>query len=193
MTGSDEVGNAPVGLSRRRALAAAGVCFAMASQKALAAMGSQAAKDASRAMSRKPTFTKDCEADGMVEIAGIHQGKGSGRAKIFRFAGESAPAYFMIYDLPPGASEGVHVHFLDNRNKEGSFDEYYYVISGQGQMTIDGEIVAVTKGDHVHTPLEVSHGVENTHATEPLRIFLTFIQRGDEIPWMGPRSQAAGS
>ena len=121
----------------------------------------------------------------MVEITGIHNGKGKGRARLFRFEGASAPAYFLIYDLPPGASEGVHVHFLDDRNKEGSFDEYYYVISGQGQMEIDGEIVAVAKGDHVHTPLEVAHGVENTHPTENLRVFLTFIKRGNEPAQMG--------
>jgi mannose-6-phosphate isomerase-like protein (cupin superfamily) len=47
-------------------------------------------------------------------------------------------------------------------------------------MEIDGKIVAVAKGDHVHTPLEVAHGVENTHPTENLRVFLTFIKRGNE-------------
>ena len=162
--------NAGGKISRRAAFAAAGVCFAMLSQRALAATGEAA----------KPTFTKDREADGMVEITGIHEGKGKGKAKFFRFAGAPFPAHFMVYDLPPGASEGVHVHFLDDRNKEGSFDEYYYIISGQGQMEIDGTIVPVAKGDHVHTPLEVAHGIENTHATEDLRVFLTFIKRGNE-------------
>jgi quercetin dioxygenase-like cupin family protein len=71
-----------------------------------------------------------------------------------------------------------------DRNKQGSFDEYYYIISGQGQMEIDGQVVAVAKGDHVHTPLEVAHGVEDTHPTENLRVFLTFIKRGSEpSPW----------
>lgn len=180
----------PPMLSRRVALATAGICFAMASQRALAAMP---AVGGARPAGRAPRFTKEAEAEGMVEILGIHQGKGKGRARIFRFADQSAPAYFMIYDLPPGASEGVHVHFLDNRNKEGSFDEYYYVVSGQGQMEIDGEIVPVVQGDHVHTPLEVAHGIENTHPTEHLRVFLTFIQRGDETPWTNsyrPRSPA---
>lgn len=178
----------PTMFSRRAALATAGACFAMASQRALATMPA-----AARPARGKPRFTKEPEAEGMVEISAIHQGKGKGKARIFRFADQSAPAYFMIYDLPPGASEGVHVHFLDNRNKEGSFDEYYYVISGQGQMEIDGEIVPVVQGDHVHTPLEVAHGVENTHATDNLRIFLTFIQRGGETPWTKsyhPRSPA---
>ncbi len=170
----------PSKLSRRGAIASAGACFAMLNREALAAAGPQMAGVAQPAAPGKAAFTKDTEAIDMVEIAGIHEGKGTGKAKFFRFAGTPAPAHFLIYDLPPGASEGVHVHFLDNRNQEGSFDEYYYIISGQGQMEIDGEIVPVSKGDHVHTPLEVAHGVENTHPTENLRVFLTFIKRGGE-------------
>lgn len=172
-------------LSRRSAIAAGGVCFAMLSQKAFAAMAAEQGSGRGSLANAKATFSKEIESDGMAEITGIHHGKGTGRARLFRFDGASAPAYFMIYDLPPGASEGVHVHYLDDRNKQGSFDEYYYIMSGQGQMEIDGEIVAVAQGDHVHTPLEVSHGVENTHPTENLRVFLTFIQRGNEPSQMG--------
>lgn len=166
-------------LSRRGALAAAGgVCFAMMSQRA-AAHG-DTAKTAPPAPTKNPTFTKDSEAEGMKEVVGIHAGKGRGGVKWFRFANEPWPAHFMIYDLAPGGSEGVHVHFLDDRNKEGAFDEYYYIISGEGQMEIDGKIVPVKAGDHVHTPLEVAHGVENTHPTQNLRVFLTFIARAGE-------------
>lgn len=168
-------------LNRRAAFAAAGTCFAMLSQRALA--GEFAAKPKAR-------FTKDGEAEGMREVAGIHRGKGKGRIKWFRFANEPWPAHFMIYDLPPGASEGVHVHFLDDRNKEGAFDEYYYIISGAGQMEIDGAIVPVKAGDHVHTPLEVAHGVENTHPTEDLRVFLTFIARAGK-PYPLPGAEPA--
>ena len=167
-------------LSRRGALSAAGACFVMLSQRALAAQVSMAGGAASPGSKPGATFAKEPEADGMVEIAGIHGGKGKGKAKWFRFDGASAPANFMIYDLPPGASEGVHTHFLDDRNREGSYDEYYYIVAGSGQMEIDGEIVSVTRGDHVHTPLEVAHGIENTHPTDNLRVFLTFIKRGNE-------------
>jgi oxalate decarboxylase/phosphoglucose isomerase-like protein (cupin superfamily) len=173
-------------LSRRRAIAAGGVCLAMLSRRVFAAMDAESASASGASVNdAKATFAKEVESDGMVEITGIHHGKGTGRARLFRFGGASAPAYFLIYDLPPGASEGVHVHYLDDRNKEGSFDEYYYIISGRGQMEIDGKIVAVTQGDHVHTPLEVAHGVENTHPSENLRVFLTFIQRGNEPSMMG--------
>lgn len=176
-------------ISRREAFAATGVCFAMLSQKALAAAGPETVGAAGSTTAPQATFTKDSEAHGMVEITGIHAGKGKGKIKFFRFDGAPAPAHFMIYDLPPGASEGVHVHFLDNRNDEGSFDEYYYFISGQGQMEIDGQIVPVAQGEHVHTPLAVAHGVENTHATEHLRVFLTFIKRGNETPQMRSSSK----
>lgn len=170
-------------ISRREAIAATGICFAMMSRKALATAGTPPS-DATQ----KSTYTKESEAHGMVEVTAIHAGKGKGKVRLFRFDGAPAPAHFLIYDLPPGASEGVHVHYLDNRNQEGSFDEYYYFISGHGQMEIDGKIVAVTKGDHVHTPLTVAHGVENTHPTENLRVFLTFIKRGDEQPRMSGAS-----
>ncbi|MFC3050919.1 cupin domain-containing protein [Kordiimonas pumila] len=170
--------NTYINTSRRSMLAATGACFAMMSQQALSTMLPAPMGKALNTIAPKATFTKDAEVDGMVEITGIHQGKGVGKAKFFRFANTPWPAHFMIYDLPPGASEGVHIHFLDDRNKEGAFDEYYYIISGQGQMEIDGQIVPIKKGDHIHTPLEVAHGVENTHPDENLRVFLTFIERG---------------
>lgn len=161
-------------LDRRGTLVGAGACFAMLSQRARAMETMETAK------AGKASYTKESEADGMREVAAIHEGKGTGRIKWFRFDNDPWPAHFMIYDLEPGASEGVHVHFLDNRNKEGAFDEYYYIMSGSGQMEIDGEIVPVKAGDHIHTPLEVAHGVENTHPTERMRVFLTFIARAGE-------------
>jgi mannose-6-phosphate isomerase-like protein (cupin superfamily) len=122
-------------------------------------------------------FSKDTETGAMKSYDAIHGGKGSVGVKRFPFEGNPSPANFIIYDIPPGASEGVHVHHLDNRNNEGPYDEYYYIISGQGQMKIDGKDVPVVAGDHVHTPLDVSHGIENTHPEEHLKVFLTFITR----------------
>ena len=158
------------GLSRRDTLGAVGVCFAMLAQRSMAA---PAAKGGAM-------FTKDSDSEGVVSYAGIHAGKGTGQIKMFPFDGAPAPANFLIYELPPGASEGTHAHFLDNRNQQGSYDEYYYIISGRGQMEIDAAIVPVAKGDHVHTPLEVAHGIENTDPSENLRVFLTYIKRGNE-------------
>jgi len=44
-------------------------------------------------------------------------------------------------------------------------------------MEIDGEIVPVNAGDHVHCPLGVAHGIRNSHKAHNLRVFLTFITR----------------
>jgi quercetin dioxygenase-like cupin family protein len=44
-------------------------------------------------------------------------------------------------------------------------------------MRIDGKDVPVAAGDHVHTPLDVAHGIGNTHREEHLKVFLTFITR----------------
>ena len=135
---------------------------------------------AAPATSAPATYAKDTDNGTLMEFEAIHQGKGSVGIKRFVFDGAPAPANFIIYDIPPGASEGVHVHHLDNRNKEGPFDEYYYVVSGKGQMEIDGRVVPVAAGDHIHTPLDVAHGIENTHPQEHLKVFLTFITRSAE-------------
>ena len=125
---------------------------------------------------RKTAFVKDAEHEGMRNYDRVHEGKGNTGVKYFTFDHAPAPANFMIYDFPPGASEGVHVHRLGNATL-GSYDEYYYVVSGSGQMEIDGQIVSVKAGDHVFTPLDVHHGIENTSASENLKVFLTYIER----------------
>jgi mannose-6-phosphate isomerase-like protein (cupin superfamily) len=105
----------------------------------------------------------------------LHKGKGAIKAKFFRFGGASKPSLMLIYDIPPGASEGVHVHGLSS--PEGALDEYYYIVAGSGQMNIGGAIVPVQAGDHVHTPMGTPHGIENTHASQRLKVFLTAIDR----------------
>jgi len=84
------------------------------------------------------------------------------------------PALFLEYRIPPGASEGVHVHGPDR--PEGAWDEYYYVAEGSGRMRIGDEDVEVAAGQTLHTPLGVPHGIENT-SRSPLRIFLVAIER----------------
>jgi mannose-6-phosphate isomerase-like protein (cupin superfamily) len=159
------------GWRRRDALVAgAATCIAAWSVAGIAAI---AASPADR------TFSLEREADVKYKKASLHGGKKSVDLHRFDFSGAPRPARFIVYNLPPGASEGVHVHYLDNRNGEGAFDEYYYIVSGEGVMEIDGEAVNVHAGDHVHTPLDVAHGIENTHPSEMLRVYLTFTGRGD--------------
>lgn len=121
-------------------------------------------------------FKVESDRDTVRSFQGIHAGLGSIDVRIFDFAGAPAPANFLIYDIPVGASEGVHLHNLTDP-KLGAFDEYYYILEGRGKMMIDGEPIIVGAGDHIHTPLEVAHGIENIDEHHRLRIFLTYIDR----------------
>jgi quercetin dioxygenase-like cupin family protein len=121
-------------------------------------------------------FTKLAEADVATPYPPLHEGDGTVSLRYFRFDNTPAPANFVVYDMPPGSSEGVHTHQLGD-SVLGSYDEYYYIVEGQGEMEIDGEIVLVKAGDHVHTPLGVAHGIRNTQKERSLRVFLTFITR----------------
>lgn len=106
----------------------------------------------------------------------LHKGKGSVGIRFFPFSNDPAPAHFLIYDIPPNASEGTHTHSHGDAN-EGAFDEYYYIVSGKGQMEIGDRIVPVKAGDFIHTPLGTKHGIENTSPMENLKVFLTYIKR----------------
>jgi len=124
----------------------------------------------------KLTFSKSSEDEVARLYPNVHGGNGTISVRFFPFDKNPAPAHFVIYGIPPEASEGVHTHHLGD-TVLGPFDEYYYIIAGQGEMLIDGNVVAVKAGDHVHTPLGVSHGISNTTSKENLKVFLTFITR----------------
>lgn len=68
--------------------------------------------------------------------------------------------------LPPGVSIGVHRHERD--------EEYYYVVSGRGVMTLDGEQFEVESGDITAVYPGGAHGLEN-NADEDLRIIVVSV------------------
>lgn len=55
--------------------------------------------------------------------------------------------------LPPGASIGVHRHEHD--------EEYYFIVSGKGTMTLDGEEHVVGPGDITAVYSGGEHGLRN--------------------------------
>lgn len=129
------------------------------------------------ASSRK--FGLEAASEGVRTFQAVHQGLGSIDVRLFDFGGAPAPAAFLIYDIPVGASEGVHLHNLTDP-KLGAFDEYYYILEGRGKMTIDDETILVTAGDHVHAPLDCWRGIENVDDEQRLKIFLTYIDRSSK-------------
>lgn len=104
----------------------------------------------------------------------IHEGNGPIDVKVFfKPDRPSAPAALLIFDIPPGVSEGVHRHQLSD--EDGGWNEFYYIVAGQGRMTINGDVVPVTAGDNIHIPIGVERGIENTSATERLKVYLVSI------------------
>lgn len=66
---------------------------------------------------------------------------------------ESERFFLDVYGLEPGQSQSPHAH-------AGS-DKVYVVIEGSGSIRVGAETYAVTKGDAVHAPAGVDHGLEN--------------------------------
>jgi quercetin dioxygenase-like cupin family protein len=99
----------------------------------------------------------------------------------YDFGAAPAPAAFVVFDLPPGTGEGVHTHRIGDA-PPGPFDEYYYVIAGQGEMTVEGEPVALHAGDMLRIPPGIAHGLRNTSGEQSLRVFLCFISKAAAIP-----------
>lgn len=120
-------------------------------------------------------FSKQSDRDGM-RYQPLYGGKGEVGMRHFPFGGAPFPAHFVVYDIPPGAGEGAHIHGLADP-ATGAYDEYYYVVSGSGRMEIDGQFVGVMEGDLIHAPLGVRHGIENLSPDRHLKIFLTYIRR----------------
>jgi mannose-6-phosphate isomerase-like protein (cupin superfamily) len=51
------------------------------------------------------------------------------------------------------------------------------LISGSGEMDIEGEKVPINAGDHVFIPNGVAHGIENTATDGDLKVYLVAIMR----------------
>ncbi|MBN8842531.1 MAG: cupin domain-containing protein [Sphingomonadales bacterium] len=152
-------------ISRRALLAAAAI--GTIATPALAATATAA---------RPSRFKLEPGSEGFHKFQAVHEGLGSIDVRLFDFGGAPAPANFLIYDIPVGASEGVHLHNLSDPAL-GPYDEYYYIIEGRGKMTIDGEDILVSAGDHVYAPLDSWRGIANIDEKEHLKVFLTYIDR----------------
>lgn len=144
---------------------------------AVATIGSMVAPAAAAAPAARPSrFMLERATEGFNKFKAVHEGLGELDVRLFEFDGAAAPANFMIYDIPPGASEGVHLHNLSDPAL-GPYEEYYYIVSGSGIMTVDDEKFPVTAGDHVFAPLDSWRGIANDAKIGNLKVFLTYIDR----------------
>ena len=82
------------------------------------------------------------------------------------FGGAAAEADFTagVTELEPGGWMGSHRH---------EPAEIYYVFSGEGKLTIDGEEHALSAGTAARIPGNSEHAIRNT-GNGPLRLFWAF-------------------
>jgi mannose-6-phosphate isomerase-like protein (cupin superfamily) len=98
------------------------------------------------------------------EEPGTH--KGGGRTVGYSFF-KDVPNLKLVFRkraLKPGSAIGYH---------EQKEDEIYYVLSGRGEMTIDGKTFEVSPGDAILTRPGSSHGLRQTGA-EDLVIMINY-------------------
>ena len=109
---------------------------------------------------------KQNETADVIDTHAVHEGDGViTRRRFFRDA-TRLPVKVEIWELPPGASEGSHIHDGDDE-----LEEFYYFIEGQGVMWMDGREQPVRPGDAVMAPPGTDHGFRNT-GDETLKLLL---------------------
>ncbi len=104
------------------------------------------------------------ESDIAKTEAGTHNGGGSTTGYSFFSKADNLKTTFRKRVLHPGSAIGYHLQ------KE---DEIYYIISGTGEMQMNGKSFLVKAGDAILTRPGSSHGLKQT-GSEDLVIIITY-------------------
>ena len=106
------------------------------------------------------------EADIAVQQPGPHDGGGITTGYPFFEDIKDVPFFFRKRVLHPGAAIGAH---------EQKEDEAYYVVSGTGNYTLDGQTVKVGPGTALLTRKGSTHSLRQT-GTQDLVIFISYLR-----------------
>lgn len=104
------------------------------------------------------------EASLAIQQPGPHEGEGLTTAWPFFEQADGFDIVFRKRALHPGASIGEHLN---------DKDEIYYVLSGRGELMLDGDYREVAAGDAILTRRGSRHGLRQT-GDEDLVIFVVF-------------------
>ncbi len=85
---------------------------------------------------------------------------------------DSACNFIDITIVPVGCTIGTHMHPADN-------EEIYIVISGDGEMHLDGETFAVAAGHVIVNRPSGTHGLRNTGERDLRLVVIEVPVRGD--------------
>ena len=112
----------------------------------------------------KQTYILEHEKDIAKSEAGTHNGGGNTTGYSFFSKADSLKLTFRKRILHPGSAIGYHMQ------KE---DEVYYIISGTGEMQMNGKSFMVKQGDAILTRPGSSHGLRQIGKAD-LVIIITY-------------------
>ncbi|WP_410650386.1 cupin domain-containing protein [Amycolatopsis sp. cmx-4-54] len=90
------------------------------------------------------------------QVYGMHGGEGLAQYKVLARRG-SLFGFWEAVEwscLAPGGVSGEHIHTRT--------EELYFIVSGSGEMTLDGQAHQVTAGNLIINGLGTRHGLRNT-------------------------------
>lgn len=98
----------------------------------------------------------------------LHDGKGPSRFQWFFLDQTELPVAVQMWELAPGASEGMHSH-----SAPSPLEDVYIVAEGTGTMEVGDNSYSLNPGDAVLAPVGVDHNLHNTgHST--LKLVVVF-------------------
>ncbi len=112
---------------------------------------------------RKDSYVQN-ERDIAIEQPGPHEGLGKTTAYPFFEQAEGFDLIFRKRALHPGATIGAHTN---------DKDEIYYILSGKGELTLQGKTREVSPGDAILTRKGDSHALKQL-GSEDLLIFIVY-------------------
>lgn len=87
----------------------------------------------------------------------LHGGAGPTRVQWYFREDTTLPVAVQRWEIPPGGSEGRHVH----PPGEHALEELYVLIEGRATMYVDGTVHDLAPGDAVLAPVGSDHDVAN--------------------------------
>ncbi|QSE92620.1 cupin domain-containing protein [Rhodococcus pseudokoreensis] len=109
----------------------------------------------------------------------LHEGSPLTRIQWHFMKNSSLPVAVHTWDLPAGASEGLHVHPATG---DDALEEFYILVSGSASMSMDGVDHQLRPGDSMLAKPGIAHDFRNTGA-DAARVIVVWGRPGTAMDW----------